>query len=65
MQPSIIREEAKELIRVSKEKGIKETICDMGFLKALESVGMLPLLWHNNLGIVLEWFSKLDTYEKM
>ena len=65
MQPSIIREESKELIRVSKEKGIKETICNMGFLKALEPVGMLPLLWHNNLGIVLEQFSKLDTYVKM
>ena len=67
MQPSIIREESKELIRVSKEKGIKETICNMGFLKALEPVGM-PLYSHkrhNNLGIVLEQFSKLDTYVKM
>ena len=44
MQPSIIREESKELIRVSKEEGIKETICNMGFVKALELVGMLPLL---------------------
>ena len=44
MQPSIIREESKELIRVSKEKGIKETICNMSFLKALELVGIPPLL---------------------
>ena len=44
MQPSIIKEESKELIRVSKEKEIKETICNMGFLKALEPVGMLPLI---------------------
>ena len=44
MQPSIIREESKELIRVSKEKGIKERICNMGFLKALEPIVMLPLL---------------------
>ena len=44
MQPSIIREESKELIRVSKEEGIKETICNMGFVKALDLVGMLPLL---------------------
>ena len=67
MQPSIIREESKELIRVSKEKGIKETICNMGFLKALELVGM-PLYSHerhNNLCIVLEQFNKLDTYVKM
>ena len=67
MQPSIIREESKVLIRVSKEKGIKETICNMRFLKALEPVGM-PFYSHerhNNLGIVLEQFSKLDTYVKM
>ena len=67
MQPSIIRQESKELIRVSNENVIKETICNMGFLKALELVGM-PLYSHerhNNLGIVLEWFSKLDTYVKM
>ena len=44
MQPSIIREESTELIRVSKEKRIKETICKMGFLKALELVGMPSLL---------------------
>ena len=44
MQPSIIREESKELIRVPKEKGIKETICNMGFLTALEPIGMPPLL---------------------
>ena len=44
MQPSIIREESKELIRVSKEKGIKETMCNMGFLKALEPIGMPHLL---------------------
>ena len=44
MQPSIIREESKELIRVSIEKGIKERICNMGFLKALEPVGMPALL---------------------
>ena len=43
MQPSIIREKSKELIRVSKEKGFKETICNMGFLKAIEPVGMPPL----------------------
>ena len=67
MQPSIIRDESKELIRVSKEKGIKETICNMGFLKALELVGMPRYSHerHNNLGIVLEQFSKLDTYVKM
>ena len=44
MQPSIIREESKELTSVSKEKGIKETICNMSFLKALEPVGMPFLL---------------------
>ena len=67
MQPSIIREESKELIRVSNENVIKETIRNMSFLKALSQLAC-PLYSHkrhNNLGIVLERFSKLDMYVKM